>query len=69
MTKTIKMTFCDVSIVWDPYRQGDIDKLNEIHRAAPRFVYITTRNQLCSFHSILVLGCDGMTFRATEISG
>ena len=24
--------------VWDPYRQGDIDKLNKIQRAAARFV-------------------------------
>ena len=24
--------------VWDPYRQGDVDKLNKIHRAAARFV-------------------------------
>ena len=24
--------------VWDPYRQGDIDKLNRIQRAAARFV-------------------------------
>ena len=25
-------------LVWDPYRQGDIDKLNKIRRAAARFV-------------------------------
>ena len=24
--------------VWDPYRQGDIDNLNKIQRAAARFV-------------------------------
>ena len=24
--------------VWDPYRQGDIDKINKIQRAAARFV-------------------------------
>ena len=24
--------------VWDPYRQGDVDKLNKIQRAAARFV-------------------------------
>ena len=24
--------------VWDPYRQGDIEKLNKIQRAAARFV-------------------------------
>ena len=24
--------------VWDPYRQGDIDQLNKIERAAARFV-------------------------------
>ena len=24
--------------VWDPYRQGDIDKLNKIQRAAARFI-------------------------------
>ena len=24
--------------VWDPYRQGDVDKLNKIRRAAARFV-------------------------------
>ena len=28
--------------VWDPYRQGDIDKLNKIQRAAARFVTKTT---------------------------
>ena len=25
-------------LVWDPYRQGDVDKLNKIQRAAARFV-------------------------------
>ena len=24
--------------IWDPYRQGDVDKLNKIQRAAARFV-------------------------------
>ena len=30
--------------VWDPYRQGDIDKLNKIQRAAARFL---TNNYQC----------------------
>ena len=34
--------------VWDPYRQGDIDKLNKIQRDAVRFVTnkITSVNQV-----------------------
>ena len=31
--------------VWDPYRQGDIDKLNKTQRAAARFV----TNQIKSY--------------------
>ena len=32
--------------VWDPYRQGDIDKLNKIQRAAARFVTNQSRSYL-----------------------
>ena len=35
MVRSLLEYYCPV---WDPYRQGDIDKLNKIQRAAARFV-------------------------------
>ena len=43
--------------VWDPYRQGDIDKLNKIQRAAARFAaarFVTNNYQRKSSVTALI---------------
>ena len=40
--------------VWDPYRQGDINKLNKIQRAAGRFVTNNKRYQRKSSVTALI---------------
>ena len=51
--------------VWDPYRQGDIDKLNKIQRAAARFV--TNNYQRKSSVTALDLQTRRKNFRLTSL--
>ena len=50
--------------VWEPYRQGDVDKLNKIQRAAARFV----SNNYQSKSSVTALSKikAGLTYKLEE---
>ena len=53
--------------VWDPYRQGDIDKLNKIQRAAARFVTNNYQRKSSVTALIKVLGWTDLQTRRKNL--